>query len=186
MSSPTVRVASPSDAARIAEAHVRSWQVAYEGIIDQATLDRLDVDDRTARWEEIPRGEHTVDGVENPTNYVAELDSTVVGFACVGGYRDDPTASLGELWALYVHPDHWRSGSGTALMGATKQYFDDRGLDGGRLYGSYSRTRSGDRSMRSMGGPCSRKPRPNPSTTRSAANRSLPWNTSSTPEASKM
>jgi GNAT superfamily N-acetyltransferase len=48
---------------------------------------------------------------------VAEEGGQVVGFVAFGPCRDDDaSASVGELYALYVLADRWRSGIGTALQ----------------------------------------------------------------------
>ena len=46
-----IRPAIPADARPIAEVHVRTWQEAYRGIVPDAVLDALDVDDRERRWK---------------------------------------------------------------------------------------------------------------------------------------
>ncbi len=52
----------------------------------------------------------------------------VIGFANVGAVRDKPEEpNAGELWAMYVHPDHWGSGAGFVLMNATVEEFDRKG-----------------------------------------------------------
>ncbi|MBT2397100.1 GNAT family N-acetyltransferase [Streptomyces sp. ISL-100] len=47
---------------------------------------------------------------------VAERDGQVIGWGCYGAYReeDSPTADA-ELYALYVLPEHHRTGAGRAL-----------------------------------------------------------------------
>jgi ribosomal protein S18 acetylase RimI-like enzyme len=47
---------------------------------------------------------------------VAEVGGEVVGFVNVGAAREDDVAGLGELFAIYVHPDAWGRGAGQALM----------------------------------------------------------------------
>lgn len=134
MSDPTVRLAVVDDAAAIARAHVDAWRVAYDGIVASSYLDDLDVAERTDLWASILRGEVDVPGVERPTDYVVEVEGEVVGFADVGEYRDDNRPEHGELWAMYVHPDHWGSGSGAALMAATLAQFRHDGREVGRLW----------------------------------------------------
>ncbi|MFC7753856.1 GNAT family N-acetyltransferase [Tsukamurella soli] len=87
----------------IAQVHVRSWQVGYAGL--------LDADDLEALRPEARATDYRLDG-EPPRTYVAEIDSpAIAGFVTV-----DPSAIPGRIRALYVHPDHWRSGVGSALM----------------------------------------------------------------------
>ena len=129
-----VREAELEDARAIAEAHVRGWQGAYQGIVPASVLDSLDVSDRTERWEQGLRGELPEEGVESRANYVVERDGAVIGFAIVGEYRDALASEVAELWAMYVHPDHDRSGAGTALMERTFQQFSDLGATTGYLW----------------------------------------------------
>jgi ribosomal protein S18 acetylase RimI-like enzyme len=51
--------------------------------------------------------------------HVAVLGERVIGYAGVGPERD-PAAppDTGELYALFVHPDHWGTGAGRALTDA--------------------------------------------------------------------
>jgi uncharacterized protein (TIGR02118 family) len=44
--------AAAADARAIATVHVRSWQEGYRGIVDDAVLDGLSVDDRERVWRE--------------------------------------------------------------------------------------------------------------------------------------
>jgi GNAT superfamily N-acetyltransferase len=49
---------------------------------------------------------------------VAVADAQVVGFASCGACRDDDRPGARELWALYVLPDWWGTGTGAALVEA--------------------------------------------------------------------
>lgn len=117
----STRLAVIDDAEAIAAAHVRAWQEAYDGIVPADHLDSLDPSLRAEHWRENLRQATLPDGTPSPTNLVVESDDQVVGFACVGRWRhavDD--LELGELWAMYVHPDHWGTGAGWALMTHTE------------------------------------------------------------------
>lgn len=129
-----VRLATIDDAPAMAEAHVAGWRAAYSSIVPQAFLDGLNVGERTEQWAAILRGDVPVEGVGRPTDFVVEVAGEVVGFADVGEFRDAPTDTAGELWAMYVHPDHWRSGAGSALMERTLQHFVTTGCDTGFLW----------------------------------------------------
>jgi GNAT superfamily N-acetyltransferase len=102
-----IRAATRDDAEAIETARVRGWQVAYRHVYPAAELDALPVDG--ARWlarlETPPAGWAT---------FVAVDDDTVVGFVSVGPSRD--VHGLGELYAIYVHPDAWSTGAGRALL----------------------------------------------------------------------
>lgn len=112
MDEPVVRHARPEDAAGIARAHVRGWQVGYRGLLPDAVLDDLSEAERTVSWRE--RLTHPDAG--GATTRVAVAGDQVLGFSCVGPSRDpDAAPGTGELWALYVEPDRWRCGVGRAL-----------------------------------------------------------------------
>jgi ribosomal protein S18 acetylase RimI-like enzyme len=104
----TCRPARRDDLRAVTTVHVRAWQRAYRGILPQHHLDSLDIDEavnrRAERWPW-------------PGSHIAELDGAVAGWLAIGPYRgaDAPPGS-GEIYALYVDPDHWARGVGTALM----------------------------------------------------------------------
>ena len=109
----TIRRAVPDDADRLSEVHVRTWQLAYAGLIPQAVLDSLDIMARAARWRTT---------LENPKaagrTWVALEGDDLIGFSSSGPARgDDPPWPL-ELWALYVYPRRHGSGAGALLADA--------------------------------------------------------------------
>jgi ribosomal protein S18 acetylase RimI-like enzyme len=107
-----VRRAVPEDAAAIAAVHVRTWQVAYRGLVADELLDRLSVAQREAVWRE------TLAGEQPPAVLVATSDGVVVGFCAVAAPSRDGDADerVAEIEAIYVDPDLWRAGVGRALM----------------------------------------------------------------------
>lgn len=119
-----VRDGRPADAAGVARIHVDAWRHAYRGLIGDAVLDALDVDDRTASWGRwIARslaGEGT-DGDVRHDMLVAERDGEVVGWATFGPARMPERAGWGELAGLYVAPAALRSGIGRALLEGVEQ-----------------------------------------------------------------
>ena len=102
-----IRAAAPADAEAIERIRVRGWQVAYRHLFPAEFLDTMEVD--PSRWQERiaepPRGW---------SFFVATRDERVIGFAIVGPSRDEP--DVGELYALYVDPDCWSAGLGSALI----------------------------------------------------------------------
>ncbi|HEX9710992.1 MAG TPA: GNAT family N-acetyltransferase [Actinomycetota bacterium] len=109
-----IRQAAPDDADAIADIHVRAWKHAYRGLMPQDQLDQLDVARRAAWW----RGILESPPFEGQRTWLAVRAGAPVGFATAGHTRDegeDP-AQVGELQAIYVAPEAWRSGIGSALM----------------------------------------------------------------------
>jgi ribosomal protein S18 acetylase RimI-like enzyme len=101
-----VRRARPEDAAAIAEVHARTWRAAYEHVFGAELLAARTPD--VALWEGVlARGRSDV--------HVAD-DEGVVGFVSTGESRDADAAA--ELYAIYVLPNGWGTGAGTALMRA--------------------------------------------------------------------
>jgi len=110
-----VRDAQVDDAGGIAEANVRGWQVAYRGIMPDRYLDELS--DSLAGARERHRVHIASPDDPRTINLVAERDGKVVGWLAAGPCRDeDGHETQGEVWAVYVHPDAWRTGAGGALM----------------------------------------------------------------------
>jgi GNAT superfamily N-acetyltransferase len=105
---PVIRPAVPDDAAAIADVHVRTWQTAYEHVFGAERLATLSVAQRAARWREsLAANQHVA--------FVAEAEGVVVGWATVGPSDGDAD---GELYGLYVLPDEWSTGAGSALLRA--------------------------------------------------------------------
>lgn len=106
---PIIRDATPADAAAIAEVQVAAWKLAYRGMLPDATLRELTVQQRAISWQKIladyPRA-----------TFVSVLGSMMTGWIGFGKSRDDDRPALsGEVYGLYVTPGHWRSGHGTTL-----------------------------------------------------------------------
>ncbi|WP_031467457.1 GNAT family N-acetyltransferase [Sciscionella sediminilitoris] len=102
-----VRAATPADAEGIAKAQIRAWQHAYTGLMPEEFLRTLSVLDRASDL----RAKLTRTG--GVRTLVAVEKGTVLGFASHGPDRGE--AGIGELYALYLDPDHWRRGIGTLL-----------------------------------------------------------------------
>lgn len=107
----SIRRAVPSDAEGIAIVQVAAWQSAYRGLLPDDVLDRLSLDESKRRWQE---------RIAQPWGhvFVAGQADRIVGFAACG-YTDDEDVdreSAGEIYVMYVHPEHWRRGHGTALL----------------------------------------------------------------------
>ncbi|MEU6243838.1 GNAT family N-acetyltransferase [Streptomyces sp. NPDC047024] len=99
-----------TDCHRVSEIRVHGWQRAYRDIVSDAYLDKLSVEeDAELRRARFGRGE----GV----NLVAERDGEVLGWAAYGpGREGEVPDGNGELYALYVDPEHLGGGIGRALL----------------------------------------------------------------------
>jgi GNAT superfamily N-acetyltransferase len=129
-----IRSASTADAAQIAVVMRDSWFAAYDGIIAPAIIDRATAPDGGARVRQSFRmrpWQRMIAAVARQPGR-AQADPAVpdiIGYASFGPERDVldtpwpyPLTSAGsggkvaELYALYVHPAWWSTGTGRALM----------------------------------------------------------------------
>src|SRR4051812_9139206 len=110
-----VRAARPADAMAVAEVHVRSWQVAYRGLVPEPYLGSLRPEDRAARYT------FDRDGADDPTTIVVLVDDLIRGFATTGAARGVQDRDVGEVLALYVDPPSWGRGLGRRLIGEARR-----------------------------------------------------------------
>jgi ribosomal protein S18 acetylase RimI-like enzyme len=101
-----IRAGTPEDAEATARLHVESWAAAY-------TLPGPTLEQRLALHRQFP------------PSFVAEVDGEIVGFVGVGPSRD--ADAEGELYTIYVHPDHWRDGVGRQLIRAGEERMRELG-----------------------------------------------------------
>lgn len=110
-----LRDARPQDADAIAAVARAAWHAAYDDLLGAETIDRT-VD----RWYDPSALRAELAGVADAKEehfLVATVDGDIVGFAGVGAARRDDSPADAFLSRLYVHPDRWGKGAGTALAG---------------------------------------------------------------------
>jgi GNAT superfamily N-acetyltransferase len=117
-----LRDAQPADALAVALVHVRSWQVAYRGLLADAYLDSLKPEDRAARYT-FASPDRT-----QPATIVALEDDRICGFATTAPAQDADAAGKGELMALYVDPLWLGRGVGALLIKAARHRLVARGF----------------------------------------------------------
>jgi len=122
-----IRSASTADAAQIAAVMRDSWFAAYDGIIAPVLIDQATAADGGARVRQSFRTrpwQRMIAAVAREPR-----PPEIVGYAAFGPERDvlsmpwpHPLTRAGsdgrvaELYALYVHPAWWSTGTGRALM----------------------------------------------------------------------
>jgi ribosomal protein S18 acetylase RimI-like enzyme len=57
----------------------------------------------------------------DPKTLIACKGDELGGWVILGPSRDGDEARFGEIWALNVDPDHWRSGAGSLLMAGAEK-----------------------------------------------------------------
>lgn len=123
-----IRRATGSEALAVAAVHIGSWRVAYRGIMHDDFLDGLDMELRASRYK------FDLTNPGDPVTFVAVDAAKVVGLVIVGPTRDEDLTGLGEVCALYVEPDQWRSGVGSALMKKAEQQLTQDGFTEASLW----------------------------------------------------
>lgn len=115
--------ASPADAQVVAEIHVKSWQVAYAGIVPAPYLAALSVEKRAAWWAQcIAAG--------TPELLVAKDDAgRVLGWINFAASRDEGAPkNQAEIWAVYVDPSSWSAGAGQSLWARARELLIQQGF----------------------------------------------------------
>ena len=106
--------ATAEDARAIAQIQVDAWRAAYVGIVPDEYLAAMSVDVRETMWREaIAAGQ--------PELLVARRDDRVIGWVSFGASRaKGASPEAGEVWAIYLDPQHIATGTGRALWAATR------------------------------------------------------------------
>ncbi|QFR01259.1 GNAT family N-acetyltransferase [Streptomyces phaeolivaceus] len=120
-----IREMTPADCRAVAEIRVGGWQNAYAGLVPQAYLDAMDVD------EDAERRRAMLARTDSPVvNLIAERAGEIVGWAAYGPYRDGELRTEdAELYALYVRPGRFGGGVGSALLKACAEECATAGHD---------------------------------------------------------
>jgi GNAT superfamily N-acetyltransferase len=139
-----VREVDLADAPAVAEVMVAGWRAAYRGLVPDEHLAAMDPRADTGRFRAMWAAATAPDA---PRTIVACTAGTVIGFASWGPYRPQPNhcgvgagtptpgaRAVGELYALYAHPEHWGTGAGHALTAEVLREMQRQGLAPVRLW----------------------------------------------------
>jgi L-amino acid N-acyltransferase YncA len=108
-----IRLARPEDAAAIARVHVAVWNSTYRGLIDDALIDEVTVEQREAMWTDIL----TAYSETHPVLVAEDFGIGICGFGNAGPLRgEDVLGFSGEFKTLYLLPAYQRRGIGRALL----------------------------------------------------------------------
>lgn len=125
-----IREAEPKDAEAIAKVHVASWQAAYRGQLTDDYLDGLKVEDRVDKQRRMLR-----EPMPEWRTWVAEDDGRLLGFAVTGPSEDaDADPKTGEVYAIYLEPDHVGTGAGRELFRHAVDDLRGRGFHAATLW----------------------------------------------------
>jgi len=122
----TIRPAETGDVADVRRVARESWHAAYDDLLGPEPVESV-VDE----WYDLNRLRRSVerdDGVFLVAESEKENESAVVGFA--QGVLGEDAA---ELPRIYVHPDYWGEGAGSAMLERVESWLTDRGAERLRL-----------------------------------------------------
>ncbi|MFC7211111.1 GNAT family N-acetyltransferase [Natronoarchaeum sp. GCM10025321] len=105
---------------RVAEA---GWVSAYQDVLAETTIEAA-----LAEWYSPTLTRERIED-DAVTYLIAEQDDTVVGYAS-GAAADNSVVDLGSI---YVTPDRWGEGIGTALLDTFETRWSTRGYDAVQL-----------------------------------------------------
>lgn len=106
-----IRRAKPEDVLALAKVHVAAWQAGHAGIVPESRLRQFTVAKREAVFRQLL-------SQDEGETWLAEEGGDVLGFVILGACRDEDVDAFqtGEIWGLYVAPEHWRKGVGRRLQ----------------------------------------------------------------------
>jgi ribosomal protein S18 acetylase RimI-like enzyme len=110
-----IRPETLADCDETAALHVLAWQVGYRGMLPGEVLDNLDVRD----WAAGRRERLSLPGPQ--TRLVAVRGGVIAGFVQFGPKRGEVDRTqfdeqIGEIYAIYVHPEFWGTGVAGELL----------------------------------------------------------------------
>lgn len=130
------REPTPNDAKALARLHVRAWQVGYRGLMPDAFLDGLGVEEAEQRWSSMLAG-------ETPSMLVADEHGEIFGACRFGPSADrDAPPRTGEIYSLNVDPSVWGRGIGHGLLTAATDRLGSLGFARVTLWVIHGNTRA--------------------------------------------
>lgn len=108
----------PQEADEAARLYVRSWQAGYKGLLPQYYLDLLSPE----RWKDSFAG--------LPGSFVLTEGGVIAGHSCARPAADEKMPGWGEVHTLYVLPEYWGRGFGTALLDNSVRWLKIRASTG--------------------------------------------------------
>lgn len=106
----TILPAGMEEVNALAEVHAPAWQRAYLGIVPHGVLDAFTVESRVEPFRQaIGRGEESY--------YLVRVAGRPAGLLSLHrSHEASEPPTVGEIYALYLHPDFWGSGLGGRVM----------------------------------------------------------------------
>lgn len=116
--------ATTDDIPAIARVHLDSWRVTYRGLISESFLQTRSYEQTEERWRDFL-------ATTISDTYLVHARGRTIGILTLGGARDTDVdaARTGEIWGLYLLPEHWRKGIGRQVMSKAERMLKSRGYE---------------------------------------------------------
>lgn len=105
-----IRAAVQADAQAIADIYVETWRSTYAGTLPDRVLVNMSPDRQVIYWTRAIRQSREIVLVAE------EADGHLTAMGSAGANRDRGSDIAGEVYTLYVHPDHQERGIGERLL----------------------------------------------------------------------
>lgn len=119
-----IRGGCSSDSLAMGMVYSKAWKAAYRGIVPDAFLDSLTAVNAAPPAERI----------SPETCLVYEKDGSICALVRFGKCRDADITDMAEIYSIYVLPECWHGGIGTALFEAALKALRDGGAAGVYLW----------------------------------------------------
>ncbi len=102
---------------------MRSWRREHLAWFPESGLQRGDLEYRRAQWAELLNDDSDLE------TYLGFVDGEAAGVLRLGVSAEPSEPGIGETHALYVVPEHWHRGVGTALIAFGEERLRELGFD---------------------------------------------------------
>ena len=109
-----IRSACVEDAHEIAKVYIDTWRSTYPGILPDKVLLEMSIERQIAIW--VRAIKHSRGPTDEKILVLEKDDKNIIGISSCGFNRDRKTNFDGEVYTLYVHPNHQGHGYGKDLL----------------------------------------------------------------------
>ena len=109
-----IRSACVKDAYEVAKVYIDTWRSTYPGIIPDKVLLEMSIERQIAIWTRAIK--HSTGPTDEKILVLEKNNKDIIGISSCGFNRDRKTNFDGEVYTLYVHPDHHGHGYGKDLL----------------------------------------------------------------------
>ena len=119
MGYPLIRPFGEKDAVELRGIADSCWNMILSAYYDEKTIAHFEQYHEPERYVTLSKSDYS-------RIFVAEIDRSVVGFCLLGDLKNK--ARTGDVYQLFVDPDHRRKGIGTLLYNEAEMFAKGRGL----------------------------------------------------------